>query len=72
MLPLDMIPLLLKSGLIALQNGLLPYAVTFRKYTFFSHVVAFVFFIFIGQQVFPRRPLKVHVFRFRCFHNLFT
>ena len=43
MLPLDMIPLLLKSSLIVLQNGLLPYPVTFRKYTFFIHVVAFIF-----------------------------
>ena len=63
MLSLVMIPLLVKKGLIVFQNNLLPFfVVTFQKYAFYSifgKAVAFLFFIFIGQKVFPRRPLEI-------------
>ena len=57
-----MIPLLVKKDLIAFQNDLLPFLLLIFENTFFSisgHVVAFVFFIFIGQEVFPKKPLEV-------------
>ena len=68
MLSFVMIPLLVKKGLITFQNDLLHTFFCwqfFKVYTFFSlfgHAVAFDSFIFIGQEVFLRRPLEVSKF----------
>ena len=62
MLSLVMIPLLVKKGLIAFQNDLLHFLLSpFENMLFsiFDHVIAFAFFVFIGQEVFLRRPLEV-------------
>ena len=64
MLSIAMIPLLVKKGLIVFQNDLMFFLLLLSEIRFisiFGHVVTFavVFFILIGQEVFPRRPLEV-------------
>ena len=58
-----MIPLLVKKALIAFQNDLLPFLLLLFEntlcFSIFGHVVAFVFFIFISKEVFPRRLLEL-------------